>query len=55
MTVPSNQRAAKSFPGAAIASGWGAIEALLGEPSNRAGAADTLALWLHVLLSPTEN
>lgn len=33
-----------SSPGAAVAGGWAAIEALLSEPSDRAGAADRLAM-----------
>ena len=34
----------QSSPGAAVAGGWAAIEALLSEPGNRAGAAERLAL-----------
>ena len=33
-----------SSPGAAVAGGWAAIEALLSEPDDRAGAADRLAM-----------
>ena len=33
-----------SSPGAAVAGGWAAIEALLSEPDDRAGAADRLAI-----------
>ena len=33
-----------SSPGAAVAGGWAAIEALLSEPGDRAGAADRLAM-----------
>jgi hypothetical protein len=33
-----------SSPSAAVAGGWAAIESLLGEPDNRAAAADRLAL-----------
>jgi hypothetical protein len=33
-----------SSPGAAVAGGWAAIEALLGEPNDRAGAAERLAM-----------
>lgn len=33
-----------SSPAAAVAGGWAAVEALLSEPSDRAGAADRLAL-----------